>query len=169
MFIFPNVFSKEYLLTFKNIISNNYNEIVDKDETLWDSWEAMAVSFPTNSDIVFYLKNYLENFLKINLKCVEFQGQIWPVNGSFDAHKHSSCDYRGSFTRYNSIVYLNDDFEGGEFYIEYGVRLKPQPGTVTLFNGLDYIHGISEVKKNHRYTLILWWDKESDFNKSNIA
>lgn len=57
----------------------------------------------------------------------------------------------------NAIVYLNDDYEGGEFYFPYlGLTLKPKPGDIVFFPA-NYLgtHGVAPVKDGKpRYTYL---------------
>ena len=46
------------------------------------------------------------------------------------------------FTDYASILYLNDDFEGGETFFEDGTVLKPKQGTCVIFQSMKHFHGV---------------------------
>tara|TARA_R100000030_G_scaffold44_1_gene49 strand:- start:34 stop:513 length:480 start_codon:yes stop_codon:yes gene_type:complete len=61
---------------------------------------------------------------------------------------------------WSSICYLNDNFEGGETFIE-GEKIKVKKGRVVIFPGKRLYHGVSKVIKYPRYTLISWW-REND-------
>lgn len=56
------------------------------------------------------------------------------------------------------LAYINDDFEGGEFYFpDFDYHFKPKAGSILMFpGGLHYIHGVTEVTKGTRYTLSQW-------------
>lgn len=56
------------------------------------------------------------------------------------------------------LVYLNDDYEGGELYFpRYDYSIKPSAGTMITFPGsLYYIHGVKEITKGVRYTINQW-------------
>ncbi len=69
-------------------------------------------------------------------------------------HIHSEYDMES--TDYNSILYLNDDFQGGEFFTE-NLVVKPKPGRLTFFDGRNNYHGLREVKMHHRYSIMFWW------------
>lgn len=60
---------------------------------------------------------------------------------------------------WSSVLYLNNDFEGGEFYFkEPHIKIEPKPGRLVIFgSGIDYIHGVKSVTKGARYTLPSWW------------
>jgi len=60
---------------------------------------------------------------------------------------------------YSSILYLNDDYEGGHtFFPGFGIRIRPEPGTLILFGaGPEYVHGITPVISGLRYTYAGWF------------
>ena len=66
-------------------------------------------------------------------------------------------------TKYNSLIYLNDDFKGGEFFTRNGIKLKPQAGMLTLFDGSKVSHGLKKVKNKDRKTIIFWWANRVTF------
>jgi len=58
---------------------------------------------------------------------------------------------------YNSLIYLNEDFDGGHFITKNGIKIKPEKGMLTFFNGQTIWHGVETVKNKDRKTLIFWW------------
>jgi hypothetical protein len=70
--------------------------------------------------------------------------------------------YKKFFTNksFTSIIYLNDDYEGGELYFPQhnGFEIKPKKGTMLIFSGtIDNMHGIKEVTSGTRYTHVTFW------------
>jgi len=70
--------------------------------------------------------------------------------------------YKKLFTNksFTSIIYLNDDYEGGELHFPQhgGFEIKPKKGTMLIFSGtIDNMHGIKEVTKGTRYTHVTFW------------
>jgi Rps23 Pro-64 3,4-dihydroxylase Tpa1-like proline 4-hydroxylase len=57
-----------------------------------------------------------------------------------------------------SIVYLNDDYEGGEIsFPELNITIKPKPGTLISFPGnKHYLHEVKKVLSGTRFTLSMW-------------
>jgi len=54
------------------------------------------------------------------------------------------------------IIYLNDNYEGGEIYFtQHDVRLKPKAGSLITFPGTDdYLHGVATVQPGEtRYVI----------------
>ena len=65
---------------------------------------------------------------------------------------------------FSSLIYLNDDYEGGETYFPgHGVRLKPEAGALVVFGaGPQYVHGVSRVTRGLRYTYAGWFTFDKD-------
>lgn len=79
----------------------------------------------------------------------------WPV-GAFQLHHH---DQSQPDITLSSIIYLNDDYEGGQTNYEDGTIFKPKKGRLLLFDGTHHKHGVKEVKNNVRYTVATWYKK----------
>lgn len=60
---------------------------------------------------------------------------------------------------YGSVIYLNDDYEGGEIYFpDQGIDFIPKAGTVVFFPSNNmFIHGVKEIKNGYRYTCPQFW------------
>ena len=115
--------------------------------------------FPLNLHFVEKL-----NFLtfKLNKIAKEFDAQIdwfqivkWPKNSFQKLH----FDTAKKETVLSSIVYLNDNFEGGQTYFEEGTMFKPKEGRGLFFDGQYYKHGVTPVKKQIRYVVATWYKK----------
>jgi hypothetical protein len=65
---------------------------------------------------------------------------------------------------YAALLYLNDDYEGGEIYFpqhDY-FEYKPKPGSIVILEGnIDYMHGVKKVSTGTRYTVTNFWTKNS--------
>jgi Rps23 Pro-64 3,4-dihydroxylase Tpa1-like proline 4-hydroxylase len=58
-----------------------------------------------------------------------------------------------------TLVYLNDDYEGGELsFATHDITIKPKKGDLIMFPGnLHYAHEVLEVLSGTRYTLPIWF------------
>ena len=57
-----------------------------------------------------------------------------------------------------TVVYLNDDFLGGEFFLDNGISIKPKAGSLIMFPSTHaYGHGVSEVTSGKRYISAHFW------------
>lgn len=64
---------------------------------------------------------------------------------------------------YSSLVYLNDDYEGGELvFPEYGLEIKPKAGDVVTFpTNAMYIHAVNKINSGTRYNVVLKWFRKT--------
>ena len=78
--------------------------------------------------------------------------------------KHIDSDYNGMERLYTTLIYLNDDYEGGEtnFPIN-GTKIIPKKGKLIIWknkkNGVDYdksMHESLPVIKGTKYALVNW-------------
>ena len=98
------------------------------------------------------LNNYFNfhNFEEMNpLIGSNMEIVLWPTNSWMDPHQDAG-DYL-SF-----IIYLNDDFEGGETIVD-GLEIKPKGGRLMIFSNGFYLHEVKKITKGKRYTLIAWY------------
>ena len=119
-----------------------------------DYFSKAVIGFDDRLIIDKILKHTNDRY-NINLKCLYAQLQTW-VPGSYSKpHIHRSDGIESG--DYNIIVYLNDDYEGGEFFLQdYNVTIKPVTGMSVIFNGRDIYHGVTKIEKSNRYGLIIW-------------
>lgn len=58
---------------------------------------------------------------------------------------------------YASLIYLNDDYDGGELYIpSLDIEVKPEKGMLLTFAGGTLMHGVKKVTRGTRYTNSCW-------------
>ena len=64
---------------------------------------------------------------------------------------------------FSSILYLNEDFVGGDFLFANPDKtiqstLRPSPGRLVAFhNGIDNLHGVKAVTSGRRCALAMWY------------
>lgn len=61
-----------------------------------------------------------------------------------------------------TIIYLNDDYEGGEIYFpDYDIEIKPKVGDLVSFpDNANFRHGVKETAGGTRYTTPRWFTTE---------
>ena len=88
-----------------------------------------------------------------NITVNYFEIVRWPTGENqighldFDYHPHTS------------IIYLNDDFEGGITRVG-DVFFKPKKGTLICFRGDKINHEVLKITKGERYTISCWYRYE---------
>lgn len=156
MYVFDGVLDPDLLQKFKIKIEDHFMQMVSKNYNKSDFYPTRNIMMNSDDLVVKLTKDFLESKLKIKLNCYQFELQTWPVEIFSSLHKHDTgLRSRGD---YNSILYLNDNFDGGEFYTENGITIKPKTNRLILFDGKNINHGVKTVRKNHRYTMIFWWE-----------
>lgn len=102
--------------------------------------------------------------------------QKWDVGGFASPHSDNS-DFDGTpnafeINKYVGILYLNDDYEGGNlFFSEHDIEFKPQAYSYICFpGGVENIHGVTEILKGTRYTMVSFWDfVEAEYSEEKKA
>ena len=95
--------------------------------------------------------------LQLNNSIVDyFQIVKWPAPNE---GKSLHTDVARSHTSLSSIIYLNDEFEGGHTYFEDGTSFAPLTGRAIFFDGQYFVHGVSKIKNKDRYTVATWFKK----------
>lgn len=84
-----------------------------------------------------------------------------------NAHIDSKAGEYGMFT---TVLYLNDDFDGGHTFINIDderIEVKPKTGRLVAYNGHRLEHGVTDISNGVRYTLPMWYtSKPLDFPTS---
>jgi hypothetical protein len=112
----------------------------------------------TYHEIVEEMRTFLEENLRIRLFCTLAVFQIRGVGQHEGLHTHRT--YKSD---YNSLLYLNDDFTGGEFYTDNGFTHAPKAGDILFFNGKKIRHGVRKIIGNRRMAINFWWDIVPDY------
>ena len=71
----------------------------------------------------------------------------------------STHAYSTPWRTHSAIVYLNDDYEGGElFFSRHHVELEPTRGLLVTFPaGPQFEHGVRKIRSGTRYTVACWF------------
>ena len=71
--------------------------------------------------------------------------------------------------RYATIIYINDDYNGGEiFFTNKNLELKPKPGSLLIFPGNDeFNHGVRHVQSGPIRYVLVGFIKEKGFYENN--
>jgi hypothetical protein len=91
----------------------------------------------------------------------------WPVGSSQPPHQD---DIPHKHRLVGSIVYINDDYVGGEtYYPNLDVKVTPIAGNLALHLGDKlHLHGVTEVSGKARFTISSFWGNDpskASFNK----
>lgn len=85
------------------------------------------------------------------LFCRNYEIVKWPVGSHM---KYHTDNYP---TAFSAIIYLNDDYEGGETEIYRDIKVKPRKGKLLIISETHEIyHSVNVVQEKVRYTLPIW-------------
>lgn len=141
-----------------NIISkiDNFLEHKKCDELInYFNQNTQSVQKYRDTYILKYIYKPILDKLCKNIKFYDFKNVdnmeivLWPKDSFMKPH-YDEGDYL-SF-----IVYLNDNYEGGETVIN-NIKIKPKKGSIVIFSNGLYLHNVNKIKNNERYTLIAWY------------
>lgn len=73
----------------------------------------------------------------------------------YKAHKDGDT---GSGRALSAILYLNDDYTGGEVeFVHHNIKIKPKPGMLLLFpSNYAYSHVAHPVTSGTKYAIVTW-------------
>lgn len=83
---------------------------------------------------------------------------MYDIHGKYETHTDTFHAKSSETRKLTVLAFLNDDFEGGKFYIQNShERMYPQqtPGTVIVFPSF-MPHGVEPVTKGVRYSVVTW-------------
>ncbi len=83
---------------------------------------------------------------------------MYDIHGKYETHVDTFHSRLNETRKLTVLAFLNDDFEGGKFYIQNShQRFYPQqtPGTVLIFPSF-MPHGVEPVTKGIRYSIVTW-------------
>lgn len=76
-------------------------------------------------------------------------------------HTDSGDDNGNLIPTISMVIYLNDDYEGGEInFINQSISIKPEAGTLIIFPSNEpYVHDPKPVVSGNKYMIPLFWFK----------
>ena len=149
------------MIEIKNFISNVQSDnIITFQKSYFDlnkencfTHRNTQVIDPPVTNQTEQIYNMLTGFIKTinsNLQINYFQIVKWPTGESQPEHK--DFDYHP----YTSILYLNDDYTGGETIVD-GTTIIPEKNKLIGFEGDKMTHSVNEITEGTRYTIPCWY------------
>jgi hypothetical protein len=73
------------------------------------------------------------------------------------------------FRKISCLIYLNDNFEGGQTFFENGEFINPKKGMLAIFpSDCEHKHGVSKITNGIRYTMPMWLTDLNDIYLNRI-
>lgn len=181
-----NFLSEDEVYTLFNYISNNTDWDItethkNEDGTvIYDAgyWANRVTTYPTivkkNPEIVDLINSIvkrakieIDNFFLVDAKATSpalvrwLPGQFQNPHADKELHLGEDAGKPNDFPWYDlaTIIYLNDDYQGGELYFpNQDIKFKPKRRGMYFFPGdRNYIHGITPIESGIRYTCPFFW------------
>lgn len=85
-------------------------------------------------------------------------------SGHLPAHQDQGVSTRVLST----VMYLNDNYDGGEIeFVNSGVKLKPEAGSIIFFpSNFLYVHEVYPITAGERYSMPHWYHNVVDLRNS---
>lgn len=83
---------------------------------------------------------------------------MYEPNGKYEAHVDTFHQHGNETRKLTAIAILNDEFEGGKFFIQQGhEKIYPpqEKGDVIVFPSF-MVHGVEPITKGVRYSVVTW-------------
>lgn len=123
----------------------------------------MDINITNVKDFNYLIKIINKHVLNQRCKIDWIKLVKWTDDCSQPLHlDQSKKNYSEIKTIYSSIMYLNNNYLGGQTFFEDGLIVRPIKGRALFFNGMYYKHGVMPVKKGPRYTLAAWYKNIKD-------
>jgi hypothetical protein len=132
-----------------------------------------GTAFPYNHTVISLLRKYAvaaniiqQDFFQTEKRVIVTKsfGSAWVPGTS--GNPHIDAIELEPFIEYSSVIYLNDEYEGGEIYFpEKDFEVRPEKYSAIFFPGNDYeyIHGVKEITSGKRYTALYMQSTKQEF------
>lgn len=171
-----------------DVTETHYNDdgVVIYDSSYWDNRVATQPTLhkadpsipPLINEILKRLKPQIDDFFNVDARPTNpalvrwLPGQLQMPHADKELHEGDNAGKPNDFPWYDiaTIIYLNDDYEGGELYFpNQNIQFKPKMGAAYFFPGdMNYIHGITPIESGIRYTCPFFWTIKSHRSQDDV-
>jgi len=138
-----------------------------------------GTAFPYNKNIIYLFKKYGKKANEMQKQLNGFVNEIYvtKIFGSAWSHgdgaesPHIDAQELEPFIEWSTVIYLSDNFEGGEiFFPNQEYIYKPKIGSAVFFPsaGTEYMHGIKKIQNGKRYTMCIMHSSQKAFADPDI-
>lgn len=150
---------KKYLPQVQHIYDHDYyaKELREISGLLYSSLDNAANHYMHN--LYPYAGRTIKN-REFNIDLLRYK-----EGGYLPAHQDQGISSR----LLSTVMYLNDDYEGGEIeFVHSGVKIKPPAGSIIFFpSNFIYVHEVHPITRGERYALPHWFHNREDFIESD--
>ena len=135
-----NYLSKELCDSYINFYNSNLDRVYEYE----DSYPIIL-----QSNELHLIQNIIKDF-NINYKL----DKVEIIKRENDSIMNDHIDYGDKLS---FILYLNDDYDGGETLIENKTIIEPKTGRILLFTNGNTMHRVNKVLNGTRFVMIGWF------------
>ena len=158
-----------------NVKMPDYRDCVDLKMSP-SHWQYLTPEFEEvkkcYDDVETNLKKCLTHYESLYNFKMDYMEAINFIRYKPGQHFAVHADHGFSYTcTLSSVMYLNDDYEGGELWFPYlNINFKPQAGDIVLFpSTYIYAHSSLKVKSGVKYSAVTMFDYNDNNHKHGIG
>lgn len=172
------------------ILINDENTIIDKEyeaflmERCKNFTPSMVPFNKGNDNVNYFYRDFIDTTEDVSKKTIikveEFVNKVFGSEkfslnimwiNRIDGDSNKDDTFHNDHSAVSLIIYLNDDFEGGEFeYIDENrnkVQIKPKKN-LTILLDKKVIHRVKPVSKGVRFSLVFFFNIKNKAHKTII-
>lgn len=153
--VFSNFISKEEIAEALNVLETKTKERWRDNPRVLVVPNQILAAFRINVEQSYRISEKIKEVFNIPQKeiyCVDSQLGTWTYEGGSGMHEDTKDS---GFIKFSSIIYLTDNYEGGEIDFPYlDFRYKPKAGDLLLFPSHGYVHEVLPVISGNRSTIV---------------
>jgi predicted 2-oxoglutarate/Fe(II)-dependent dioxygenase YbiX len=157
------IFMNDNFLSHKecdNLIELYHNtESYDNSDGVW-SGRARWPDYTEHqkNKLITERKKVCEEYFNEKFEIDNLHLMVWKVGHKMTPHSDYGSSNEFPHREFASIIYLNDNYEGGNLVIpELKLVNRPKKGQLVTFRGGKLFHGVTTITKGTRYTSICWF------------
>jgi hypothetical protein len=166
-----NLFKWSEALVGYNTKMPEYRDCVDL-KMHPDHWKYLTPEFEEvkkcYEDVESALKTCMTHYESVYSFKMEYMEAINFVRYKPGQHFSVHADHGFSYTcTVSSVMYLNDDYEGGELWFPYlNITFKPEAGDIVIFpSTYIYAHASKKITKGTKYSAVTMFDYNDNNHK----
>ena len=141
----------------KLIILPNHDSLIGLQETSKEYKEKLECILCVKQ-IQEKIKQVLDGLYPFEITLTQIRSIIRSYGAGMPVH-HDDDPYKTELTtKYGFVLYLNDDYTGGEiYYPKLNIEYKPKAGDLVIHPGSEeYSHGVRDIVSGERYNITLF-------------
>lgn len=119
-------------------------------------------------------KSQIENLYDVICVNYSIDFLYYPTGTYYQSHVDGQYLENNTMTRgidrdITAVIYLNDDYLGGELYFDFfDLSIKPNAGDILLYpTTWKYSHGVNKVIGD-RYAIVIWFQTSPEINTNEL-